>query len=305
MSFDESLAIEIFDEERSREIIIDFIQTRPGCIAEDILRGEKQIGRKKLFRILGDLKEEKVIIEEKRKSKQKVRNKRLFVNGANPQTVVLNELKNFEKIYFSILNKTVYAYNNGRYLGDWQKSSKDFDGDDLVKRLSAIALMWQPLHIFYGFLKIYIVRLITNWSKEIRDKDVLNKVNNMIFAKFTSMQIRTNKIMASVTGGIGSASIGAPYMHVQINTIEQLNEKLKTLKEYDMEKETKELLKLVEGTFVTEEIRSYFRRKNKLYRWDLKYKDDDIQELAEDIYRHQDDIYDGYYSDSMISDPVL
>ena len=301
MSIDESSGMEIFDEEKYREIIIDFIQTHPGCIAEDILRGQNQIGRKKLYRILPALKEEKIIIEEQRKSKPKARNIKLFVNGGNPQTVVLNELKNFEKIYFSILNKTVDACNNGRYLGDWEKPSKSSVGDDLVKRrLSAMALMWEPLHIFFEFLKIYMIRLITNWSKEIRDKGVLNKVNNMIFAKFTYIRIHTYKIMASASDGVGSASIETSYTNMQTNATEELKKRIHNLKKYGMEKEAKELLDFVEYVVASENLRSYFRRrKNKLYRWDLKYKDDDMKTLVEDMYRHQDYIDDGYYDDSM------
>jgi hypothetical protein len=301
MDIDESFGMEIFDEEKSGEIITDFIQTHPGCIAEDILRGQNQIGRKKLFRILPALKNEKIIIEEQRKSKPKARNIKLFVNGANPQTVVLNELKNFEKIYFSILNKTVDACNNGRYLGDWERPSKSSVGGDVLKRrLSTMALMWQPLHIFFEFLKIYMIRLITNWSKEIRDKGVLNKVNNMIFAKFTYMRTHTYKIMTSASDGVGSASIETSYTTMQTNATEELKKRIHNLKKYGMKKEAKELLEFIDrDILLNENVKTYFRRKNKLYRWDLKYKDDDIKELAEDIYRHQDYIDDGYYDDSM------
>ena len=116
------------------------------------------------------------------------------------------------------MKKTVEACNNGRYLGDWEKPSKSSVGDDLVKRrLSAMALMWEPLHIFFEFLKIYMIRLITNWSKEIRDKGVLNKVNNIIFAKFTYVRIHTYKIMASASDGVGSASIETSYTDMQTN----------------------------------------------------------------------------------------
>jgi hypothetical protein len=46
MSIDESSGMEIFDEEKYREIIIDFIQTHPGCIAEDILRTKSNRAKK-------------------------------------------------------------------------------------------------------------------------------------------------------------------------------------------------------------------------------------------------------------------
>ena len=84
------------------------------------------------------------------------------------------------------------------------------------------------------------------------------------------------------------------------NTKDRLNENLNTLKKYDMKKEAKQLSNFVESIIVSEEVKSYFRRKNKLYRYDLKYKDD-MKALAEDIHHHQDDIYDGYYSENMRS----
>jgi hypothetical protein len=314
MSFDESLEteIDIFDEEKAREIIIDFIQTHPGCTREEILKKQDRIRKKKLDRILPALIEEGVIKEDKPRGRKKP----LIVNRANPYTVVVTELKTFEKIYFSILDKTVNACNNVRYLHDWKKiqstnrqkieHSKDFDDvievdledadDFLVEKSYAMYLGLQPPNIFYGFLDIYMVRLVTNWSREIRNKDVLNKVNSMIFAKFAFMQNHTNKIIASISS---SESIGLSYMLVQMNTIDQLKEKLKNLKEYDMEKEVDQLSKFIDRLFINEETRSYFRhKKGRLYRWDLKYKKEDIKDLAEDMYRHRDWMDDAYSSDN-------
>ncbi len=295
MSDDELLGMEIFDEEKSREVVIDFVQTNPDCIAEDILRGQKQVGRKKLFRILPELKKEKIIIEGK-KSKLNARNIKLFVNGANPVTVVLNELKKFEKIYSSILEKTADACNNGRYLGDLEQTSKHSpEVDFLFTKLSGMALMWQPLHIFVEFLKTYITRLITIWSKVIQDKHVIDELNSMIFTRFARMQARMYKIMTSkISEEMSSVSIKT-YTHMQTNMTEQLKKHVHNLEKYGMEKEAKELLDFVEGIVLSDNIKSYFRDKNKPYRWDLKYKAEDIKTLAEDMYRHRDDIDVAYY----------
>jgi hypothetical protein len=312
MSFDESPEtpeVDIFDEEQARETIIDFIQTHPGFTREEILKGQDRIRKKKLDRILPALIEEGVIKEDKPRGRMKP----LVVNRANPYTVVVTELKTFEKIYFSILDKTVNACNNERYLHNWKKiqstnrqkiehsngvTEVDLDDVDdfLAEKLYATYLGLQPPNIFYGFLDVYMVRLVTNWSREIRNKDVLNKVNSMIFAKFAFMQNHTNKIIASISS---SESIRSSYMLVQMNTIDQLKERLKNLKEYDMEKEVNQLSKFIDRLFINEEIKSYFRhKKGRLYKWDLKYKKDDLKELAEDMDRHQDYIYDGYYSDT-------
>jgi hypothetical protein len=86
-------------------------------------------------------------------------------------------------------------------------------------------------------------------------------------------------------------------MLVQMNTIDQLKEKLNNLKEYDMEKEVNQLSKFMDCVFINEETISYFsHKKGRLYRWDLKCKKEDTEELAEDMYRHQDYIEDAYSS---------
>ena len=51
------------NERNRRKMIIDFIYNNQGCIAEDISRAvEKKISRKKVFKILNDLKKENIII---------------------------------------------------------------------------------------------------------------------------------------------------------------------------------------------------------------------------------------------------
>jgi hypothetical protein len=228
------------------------------------------------------------------------RKRPLFVDKANPYTEVVTELKKFEKIYFSILDKTVSARNNSGYLRDWSKTKiKSYYFDDilveknsddldefLVESSYGMYLGSQPMDIFYGFLNIYMVRLLTNWSKEIRNKDVLNKINTMIFAKFASMQKHTNKIIASISS---IESIGLSYNQMQMNSLDQLKEKLTNLKVYNMEEEVNQLSEFIDGILLNEELRSYFRQKRgSLYRWDSKYKKEDKETLAEDMVRHPD-----------------
>jgi hypothetical protein len=114
------------------------------------------------------------------------------------------------------------------------------------------------------------------------------------------MRMDTYKIMKSASDGVGSASIQLSYVRLQMNqmnTIYRLNENLKTLKKYDMEKEADLLSKFIDGIFINEELRSYFRQKRgSLYRWDSKYKKEDIEVLAEDMDRHHDWMDDPYSS---------
>jgi Tfp pilus assembly ATPase PilU len=85
--------IEIMNEERRRRIVIDFIDRNQGCTAEDIVNGQNKIGRVKVFRLIKDLKKENVILTDI--SRNNRRNKRLFLNEANPLTSFPKEIKDF------------------------------------------------------------------------------------------------------------------------------------------------------------------------------------------------------------------
>ena len=64
MSSDEP-SLEIFDEEKAREEIIDFIQTHPEWTREKFLKEQSKIRKKKLNSILPDLIKEGIIEEVK------------------------------------------------------------------------------------------------------------------------------------------------------------------------------------------------------------------------------------------------
>jgi hypothetical protein len=291
----------ILDEEQSRNIIVEYIQTHPGCIAEDILRGQKMVGRKKLFSILHYLKKKKIIIEDRRKSTRKTRNKKLLVSRGNPHVLVLNELNRIQKVYISILNKTVEAYNNGRYLADWKAKTKDLE-IDYGRIISAELLLLWPLNIYVEFFKLYMMRLVASWSNEIKDREVLYDVNNTVVAKFIDMQIRTYKILATASHNAGSADRLSSYLKL-LTSPEQLTDSVQHLENYGMESEVKEFSHIINSIFLDDELNSYFRRRGNLYRWDRRYKVNDLKELAEDIAQHPDYMEDGYRSMYSKGDP--
>jgi hypothetical protein len=171
------------------------------------------------------------------------------------------------------------------------------------KLFSLTSLLWEPFHIFTGFLKTYLIRLIMTWSKAIEDKDVLSKLYSMIFSKFAHMQSHSFKIIASSVSeeAIVSSTTRSSYTIVQENTTHELKAHIRSLKKYGMENEAKQLLDFLEGINASEAVRQYFYAQNKPYRWDLKYKDNEMESLFEDMETHRDYIYDGLYDDYMES----
>ena len=79
------------------------IGSHQGCTAEDIIKGNKDSGRVKTFRILKDLKKRNVIREEK--SDTNKRDKKLFLNETNPLLSFPKEVKSLKTVYTHYLKK--------------------------------------------------------------------------------------------------------------------------------------------------------------------------------------------------------
>jgi hypothetical protein len=196
----------------------------------------------------------------------------------------------------------VEAYNNGRYLADWNNPIRENSKNDIVRDLSAGFLLHWPVNIYVEFFKLYMMRLVASWSNEIIDREVLYDVNNTIFAKFIDMQICTYRILATASHNAASADSISSYLKL-LTSPEQLKESVQHLENYGMGLEVKEISQIVNTIFNFDELSAYFRRKGKLYRWDLKFSDSEIEEIAEGIHQHPDYIEDGYRSMYSKGDP--
>jgi hypothetical protein len=120
MTSTEKYGITKFDEQKYTQIVVDFIFNNPGCTAADILKKEekkkekREIGRKRLFAILRELKRKKVIIGKKKH--KNARNIMLYVREDNPIYTVSKELREFENLYPSLLKKVKEELESGQRL---------------------------------------------------------------------------------------------------------------------------------------------------------------------------------------------
>ncbi len=91
------------DEQTRRNIITGYIRRHKGCIAQDIVKGQTAIGRVKVFRLLNNLKREKVVVEER--AERNKRDIKLFLNNDHPLVLVPMQLQEFEKNFKLLLKK--------------------------------------------------------------------------------------------------------------------------------------------------------------------------------------------------------
>jgi hypothetical protein len=169
------MSIELLDESKCRQFVIDFITAHQGCIAEDIVKGQDKIGRKKVFRILKDLKNDHIVLPEK--SKINSRNIKLYIDGNNLLVSVPRELVEFKETFFNLLTKVEEKISdNARH---W------IDHSDLAYDL---------IVIYQHVVGIHLLNSLLNWPKMLKDKKDLNKLNAIFFGNILEIQSRLSDI---------------------------------------------------------------------------------------------------------------
>src|SRR5215203_3242831 len=97
------------NEKIRRDIVINFIENKPGCMAEDIVEGLKnEISRQPIFDILKDLINQKIIVDEKINRREH----RYFINKNNIFYNTQKEIEKFKLAYFQLLEKYRLTYQN-------------------------------------------------------------------------------------------------------------------------------------------------------------------------------------------------
>jgi hypothetical protein len=183
------MSIELLDENKCRQIIIDFITAHQGCIAEDVVRGQDKMGRKKVFRVLKGLKNDHIILSEKRTNK---RNIKLYIDGNNLLVSVPKQLDEFKETFFNLLTKVEEKIpDNPRY---WT------DHSDLVYNL---------IMIYQHVVGIHLLNSLLNWPKMLKDKKDLNELNAIFFGKILEIQSRLSDIfkVADVLPSFSQATV--------------------------------------------------------------------------------------------------
>lgn len=251
MKSTETYGITKFDEQRYSEIVFDFILNNPGCTAESFMKNElerpenkREIGRKRLFTILKKLKRKKVIME--RKSHKKARNKLLYVRQDNPLYIVSKELREFEKLYPSLLEK--------------------------VKGNPNPKLIYDTTLLLFDTMRLYMLRLVMVWSITIADKYTKELLNFTIYSKLYQMQ---NKILET----LGDVMLGDGYAFISsvVTELEEIQERIQEASSrwnsYEIKKEMEPISNFASKIILTEMARLKILSQALTYKWTIDPND--------------------------------
>lgn len=165
--------------------ILDYIKENPGTSREGVVRGMNgNPSRITVLKILYKLEQYGSIVVTKDKPNSQIHH--LFINKGDILISVIQNLNDFKKAFFILLDKTV-------------ERARLSSLDDIVTILSM--LNREYIFFYYHVLWLYIMYGLSRWSKEITDRETINKLYVEIFSRIVDIQSKlfdVNEIINSI-----------------------------------------------------------------------------------------------------------
>jgi hypothetical protein len=175
----------ILDEQARQKSVIDFIDSHQGCTAEDIVKGNKQSGRVKIFRILNELKKRNVIREEISDTNR--RDKKLFLNETNPLVSFPKEVNQFKEFLYGLFERAQLA----RW---WHYRDEVYCPSD--------ELLQGCFSLFFEYLNINNYRAFVIWPDKIKDKETLGKLYTLFYSEMIKLNLELREKFQPVEFGL-------------------------------------------------------------------------------------------------------
>lgn len=171
------------DDNARRQLILEFVSNNQYCnkqyIVEyfdpnerkskrNIRRSKINISKKTIYRIIHELVNDGLLIEEKERSNS--REWKLHVDTSNPVLSVPIELDQFETNYLALLDEV-------------KKKVK-------VKGVEVIDLLRDTLNIFSELFSIYNYHALLIWPRKIKNKADLHKLHLLVYSKTMNMYVQ-------------------------------------------------------------------------------------------------------------------
>jgi hypothetical protein len=283
------------DNNRRRELILDFISKNQGCnkqtvvhyfdpsqsesLTENMSISEINISKKTIYRLIEELVEEGLVRVEKERSNS--RDLKLFVDKNNPLVLIPQQFERIESIYNVLLNRFQNFY-------DSRFKMMDDSPDNIDVRVSAFTdFFTYPL----DQLPTIILRIISDsvtfhsqmiWPNKIHDEDSLRKLLVKSYMKLASLSMDNIKFLNAIHSD-RSDRIQSSYSAMsRVGTIIELMYITRRIcDEKGFKKELEELFDLL--WMFTEDIHKFLFPEIDIYKWKFVQGVDDWKKIL-DIY---------------------
>jgi hypothetical protein len=258
--------------------LIEFINNNEGCTIEQVVEGLKEnFSRVPIYQKLKILLKEGVVKDESTNR----RDRRLYVDKNNPSVSIPQQLRDIEKRFKNLLNKSEIQLQN--------TPAKDFDIDYIIELLEVGGLRSYFVHLMILQLiaDSVIIHSTTIWINKFRDKDALDRLYAYVYTKLASLNSHYLSYLSNIQHGyLERIRFDGSAVCRVLSPIQLMYVSRSVYKEIGMQGE-------VEAVFdslwiFNKDVQKFLFPEIKHYKWDFKYESDDWRKLLE-IYENNPD----------------
>lgn len=224
--------------------------------------------------------------------------KHLYINNESLYLLVLEQLGNFQKSFFSYLGKLMQQYNES-YMYIKVLSSIKQPYDDLLEKLKTThSTIMELVLTFYEIVDVYTFYSILVWPIDIQDKDSLKKLISSVFSRIVDIQIQMVESVRSLKVDKFNPlktmpdSNNWPAISARIYSTEKLVRHLDQFKKSNMTEDGELLLDLIWK--IKKDVKKKAYPEPAEYGWDFDYQKDDWRKLLQLQKEHPDQTHDHY-----------
>ena len=158
--------------------IIDYVSANPGTSKEAVIEEMKArsiSSRVTTFKKIQQLIQDGSIVAQKEKPNSQIY--KLYVSKSDEASAIMQEVRSFERSFFSFLQKAVNIYNKQEL-------------NDNKRNTDTSHLVLYTCSIFYLVIDGYLSLARRAWPIEIRDEETLSRLYSSFFIRIAKMETR-------------------------------------------------------------------------------------------------------------------
>jgi hypothetical protein len=174
--------------------VLQYIRKNPDCSKENVARGMNgDPSRITVRNILTKLEQEKMIVARKDKPNSQIY--KLSINEESSIVSVIQDLDDFKKVFFTLIDKTNQKFKD---IENETKIDNEDILEDEIKYIKEKYRIIDALVVLYRHLfGVYILYALFKWSKEITDKQTLDKLYSIFFSRIEQIQFKLFEVISN------------------------------------------------------------------------------------------------------------
>jgi hypothetical protein len=219
-----------------------------------------------------------------------------YSNPKDMVSTVSKEIDEFDRTFFDLLERVIEGFEKAKIIDGVLDTYPSSDGKEPIHLKAAKESLLQLLDIFYEIINVYTLRSTILWPQKINDKNILYKLNSIVFNKITDM----HKVLHQALGSFHSGKFNSDFVNYLAGSLyaaRAFSKYYNTFKSSGLQRESEPLMDSIWSLY--DEVKDWAFPEPSMYRWDFDYNKDGWKKFLEIQGKNPDQTSDNYYRNYM------